>query len=450
MPIDTRLQDVSNGRGQGSSGTGSFVTSLLGMALRKSETDSAHAREAENMVSFKSAVDEMSSATTTEDMLKVQAKWSFLAAKPGGSQVLNAMDNTMNAVAAREAQTSVKQMQVAIAKQQGTIAADMVRRNYDPLKPEDHKPYWMEVEEENLIKETSLLGKDASGLLKLEDYDEFGNLLPGVKGRIKKDAPASQTLLSRERIEGNKLEAAKIRSSANSILADRRMTIAEKGLQLRELGFSLREAEDAIKAAELGYKIEGGPVLPSNPDGVKLTPIERPATTATTTKLQGQSLDGARAISALDDSIKTIQNNPEAFGLRGAVGQVVEKVKGQLNPNDPMDTPISNARQKASIAFADIAKSLRTDSGNMSKYELTKLEQAGSILDWSESPQIALMKQKNLLAVVIGQQLRNLKARNAPVDDTLLKKIDPSEVIGLGQEGLLTEDELRRWHRMKP
>lgn len=179
-------------------------------------------------------------------------------------------------------------------------------------------------------------------------------------------------------------------------------------------------------------------------------PMERPTTTAATTKLQEEAISGGNAMRSLDDAISAIQSHPEAIGVSGIVGSAVERAKGQLNPNSVTDTTITDTRQKASLAFSRVAKGLRVDSGNMSRYELNKLEQAGDVLDWKEAPQTALKKLNNLQAVVIGQQLRNLKARNASVKDDLLRKIDPSEVLGLVSDGLLSKEDAIRWHSLKP
>lgn len=376
---------------------------------------------------------------TAKEMREYMASHSAIAITPAGQRIMGVWDKITMLKEDSEQHSIQRITDLEVAKNRASFVSEMSAEGYNPDIPGDVAAFRAKKSERALRAEAFKQGKDVSGLISQDLFDPSGRFLPGVEDKLLNEAPVSEALRIKE-----------LSSSATGQLALRRIQNEETRLKLQQMGFGLREIDQMIKARELGYEVQGGPQIPTTPEGVSLKPVERPATTATTTKLQGQSLDGARAIAALDDSIKTIQEHPEAFGLRGTVGQLVEKVKGQLNPNDPMDTPISNARQKASIAFADIAKSLRTDSGNMSKYELTKLEQAGSILDWSESPQIALMKQKNLLAVVIGQQLRNLKARNAPVDDNLLRKIDPSELIGLGQDGLLTEDELRRWYRLKP
>lgn len=179
-----------------------------------------------------------------------------------------------------------------------------------------------------------------------------------------------------------------------------------------------------------------------------LTPVARPLTTGALTQSQEESLSANAALTALDDSITATSAHPEAFGVQGKARRIAEQAQGQLNPNTPMETPIADTQQKASIAFARVARSLRPDSGNMSRYELGKLEQAGDVLGAEVSPQEALTKQKNLRAAVIGQELRRLEQRHAEPDANLLRKIPADELSGLLQAGLLTEAQARRWYQI--
>lgn len=171
-------------------------------------------------------------------------------------------------------------------------------------------------------------------------------------------------------------------------------------------------------------------------------------TVATRTKMQEQEFSDSEALRTLGEAIGGIEANPTAIGVRGVVGQAVEKARGQINPNEPLSTPITDTRQKASIAFSRVAPALRVDSGNMSKYELNKLEQAGDVLDPTEAPQTALNKLRNLQAVVVARQLRVLKAQGKPVDDVTLRAIRGEEIAGLLQSGLLSQEDALRLYRI--
>jgi hypothetical protein len=167
--------------------------------------------------------------------------------------------------------------------------------------------------------------------------------------------------------------------------------------------------------------------------------------------MQAQEMSGSEAMQALDSAIKGITANPNAIGIRGKIGGAIEQARGQMSPNEPLATPLTDTRQKASIAFSRIAPALRVDSGNMSKYELNKLEQAGDVLSVEEAPQTALTKLRNLQAVVVARQLRVLKAQGKPIDDSTLRAVDGAEIAGLLQSGLLSqEDALRLYRLTKP
>jgi hypothetical protein len=127
----------------------------------------------------------------------------------------------------------------------------------------------------------------------------------------------------------------------------------------------------------------------------------------------------------------------------------MERASGILNPNAEIQTPVTDTRQKASLAFSRVAKSLRVDSGNMSRYELNKLEQAGDVLSATEAPQTALKKLSNLQDAVVGQQLRRLRFLGQKTPDTVLRKIPDAEIPDLVRDGLLSKEDAMRWHSLK-
>lgn len=172
-------------------------------------------------------------------------------------------------------------------------------------------------------------------------------------------------------------------------------------------------------------------------------------TVATQTRLQEQAMINKEALTTLGGAVDGILATPESIGVRGVFGELIEKVRGQLSPGAAMDTPITDVRQKASIAFSRIAPALRVDSGNMSKYELNKLEQAGDVLSLEEAPQTAVRKLNNLQAVIVGRQLRLLKTQGKIPDEVLLRQIQGEEIAGLIQEGLLSREDAMRLYQLK-
>jgi len=171
-------------------------------------------------------------------------------------------------------------------------------------------------------------------------------------------------------------------------------------------------------------------------------------TTATKSRLQEQSLNNDEALMTLEEAITGIRETPEAIGVRGKVGEFAEKVRGQISPGASMETPITDVRQKASIAFSRLAPALRIDSGNMSRYELNKLEQAGDVLGVNEAPQTALKKLNNLQATVVARELRIRKTQGKAADDALLRRIQGEEIAALLADKLLTKEEALRLYQL--
>lgn len=172
-------------------------------------------------------------------------------------------------------------------------------------------------------------------------------------------------------------------------------------------------------------------------------------TTATATEIQKKSLATDQALSKLNEAITAIQENPDAIGVRGAVGEISEKVKGQLSPSSEGSTRITDTRHKAGMAFVEIAKSLRVDSGNMSRYELSQIEDLGDLRNLSESAQTALSKADNLRNALIGQKLRYLRAESKRPDDAFLRQIPGPEIGALVSENLLSVEDAMRARKLQ-
>lgn len=195
----------------------------------------------------------------------------------------------------------------------------------------------------------------------------------------------------------------------------------------------------------------GAPVAPAPdalaPSTISLKAAERPTSASVTSDLQKKNIEADIALRKLDEAITTINQHPEAFGVRGVVGQAVESIQGQLDPSASAD--VTRAREKAGLAFVEIAKSLRTDSGNMSRYEQNKLAEIGDVRDWKTSPQQALAKFGEIRDALIAKKLRQLKSLSAKPDDSLLRRIPSSEVSGLYSDGLLSKDDALKWYALR-
>lgn len=224
---------------------------------------------------------------------------------------------------------------------------------------------------------------------------------------------------------------------------------------MRNRGLEQREVDLAMRQFKEGMNVEVAPT----PDvatqqwlgqpKVKISAVERPPTVGAATKSQEESLSAEASLAALNDAIAATEAHPEAFGVQGYARRKAEQAYGQLHPNEKMETPIADTQQKATIAFSRVAKSLRPDSGNMSHYELSKLEKAGETLKLEVSPQEALTLQRNLRNVVVAQKLRHLHFQHAEVPENILRAVESSEVLKLVEAGLLTDEEARRWKSLK-
>lgn len=189
------------------------------------------------------------------------------------------------------------------------------------------------------------------------------------------------------------------------------------------------------------------------PDGTKIH--KGPAggdsdlTSGTKGELQKKSLEIDNALSVLDQGLTALQQHPEAAGIVGKGLQLLEQGKGQLFPNAQIDTTITETRHKLGLAFVAIAKGLRVDSGNMSRYELNQLEQLGDLTQLEEAPQTALTKGRNIRNILIGQKLRTDHTLGKPVPDNFLQTIPDAEFVPLFRNGLLTEEEAQRLYNLK-
>lgn len=181
---------------------------------------------------------------------------------------------------------------------------------------------------------------------------------------------------------------------------------------------------------------------------ITLRQVERPATTTTTTTLQKQNIAADQALQKLDTLTETIRATPEAFGLRGVGGELVETIRGQFDPNT--DPKISNAREQAGLAFVELADSLRTDTGNMSRYEQERLKELGDTRTWKDYPARALGKAETIRKAVVAKKLRILKSLKGTPDDQLLRSISTlGDLAGLYSSGLIDEETAKRWHDLK-
>lgn len=255
-----------------------------------------------------------------------------------------------------------------------------------------------------------------------------------------------------------------------------RLLLERRRLQLSGDAQGLRQVDLELKALEQGFKVEGlgntsvgtsdattpdatsapsattTPTTPTTPPAaapprqVTITPVERPPTTGTATDLQKKNVAADLALQKLDTLKDTIQQNPDAFGVRGVGGEIWETLRGQVDPN--LDPRVSNARETAGLAFVELADSLRTDSGNMSLYEQKRLKELGDTRSWSEYPARALGKAETIEKAIVARKLRLVKTLNGKVDDSLLRRISKPELGPLLANGLLTAEDAIRYYRL--
>lgn len=263
-----------------------------------------------------------------------------------------------------------------------------------------------------------------------------------------------------------------------SELAAGRLEVARANSDIARANVGLRGVGTQLRAREAGVEIDNPPTIPPPIsqraprvdafDGVTVTPlqstnapaasaapaptlrtVERPLTTANITALQKADLDADSALVRLDILKRTIKEQPDAFGVVGVGKEFAEILSGIANPN--ADASITKARQEAGLTFVELAESLRTDTGNMSRWEQERLKDLGDTRSWKDNPTRALAKADTIQKLVIGKKLRAMKALRASPDDNFLRQIeDERDVVGLYQSGLLTIEDAKRWKNLAP
>lgn len=186
----------------------------------------------------------------------------------------------------------------------------------------------------------------------------------------------------------------------------------------------------------------------AQPAPITIQQVARPTTPAATTKFQEKSVALDNAIGSLDRVIQDIQENPDAFGLVGAGKSLAEKATGLIDPN--ADSRIRTIRNRADIAFSQTAPGLRVDSGNMSRYELTQLENAAKLTGVTDNPSYAIEKATNIRNAAVAQKLRLDKDLHKPVDPNTLSKVPTDDIPEMVKSRLIDRDGLKElWRQGK-
>lgn len=179
-----------------------------------------------------------------------------------------------------------------------------------------------------------------------------------------------------------------------------------------------------------------------------VTRVQRPPTTAGTTKMQEESRGADMSLRQLVDLRGQIDSHPEAFGIRGAMNKWKEVLAGTIDPK--ADATVTRIRQKAGQTFVSIAKSLRPDVGNMSKFELDRLMELGDLTTLESVPSVAAAKSDELITMQVAKKLRIARDLKEPISDMVLKAIEPADVVDLLDDQLLTEADMLRTINLMP
>lgn len=400
---------------------------------------------------------ELSGLKTSDELFGWIKNNSALAASPIGNRMLNVIGQT----AQRMSQVETESLGYIAAKRMAVEKADlMVKYGLGPDATQDQISTARASENEMsfMTRASKDMDKDVSGLVTPQDFDSNGNWLPGSQQRILKAAPFT---VGRE-------------------LASERADIARANLEIDRAHLGLRGIGTQLRARESGVAIDNLPGVPpplsprQTPrpeafDGVTVTPIpsatnaapapataptlrtvERPLTTANVTALQKSDFEADSALVRLDILKRTIKENPDAFGVVGVGKEFAEILSGITNPN--ADATITKARQEAGLTFVELAESLRTDTGNMSRWEQERLKDLGDTRSWKDNPARALAKAETIQKLVIGKKLRVMKALRASPDDNFLRQLpnNDADIQALYDDGLLSLSDARRWHDLQP
>lgn len=407
---------------------------------------------------------------SAQEIFNWVAKNAALSASPIGRSILSTISENGRRMAAVEADSAGHIAAVQLAKDKAEL---MVEFGLEPGAPPEAfasaRANKREMEFTRMAARD--LGKDVSGLVTSSDFDAYGNWAPGAQQRILKAAPRSEQIQSRQEIAAMREALIGQRSQLDRDLRERKITLDEYNALARNVDRQLRGLSLGVEIQNLpappfgstapiqqapiptqpgapGFEPMAPMIVPPQepPASPTFKPVERPLTTGAAKNFQEDSIKLDGAIAALSRAQKVVQEVPEAFGIGGIGRELFETATGQINPNAP--AKVSKARQEAGLAFVEVADMLRTDSGNMSRYEQERLRELGDIRDWKDYPERAAQKLDSINKMVIAKKIRIAKALKSKIDDNLLRSIPSSEVIGLGSSGLLTEEEAQRWYRL--
>lgn len=157
---------------------------------------------------------------------------------------------------------------------------------------------------------------------------------------------------------------------------------------------------------------EHGYSATQNEDGtVTLTPVARPPTTATTTRLQESFQNWGNMDAALARAEQAVASTPEAFGPLGGVRQGLEVARSILFPGE--EALITGARQTANESAIEVERGLRT-SARGSVFEEKQLAPLAKITGRLDTPDIARKKLEILRVAGAGKAIREAKELHLP------------------------------------
>ena len=422
MAIDTSPSQLQQ---QGAQTLGSNIVNFLGLALRAQEfkaeapqraaqarVTAAHATGLEQQNSIfdnlnkklPDLMQEYGEIKDSKGMFDFNAKYGNLSATPQGAKIMDFLNDTAWKTFEYETKTMEGQIKQAKAKYMGNLAL-----RYPDLDLSNEADF-IEAKRRAAVVESTIGG------LPLESVSiDPATGLPTAKYGLPSTAGVPKLVHLQNERE-----------------------------RLRASGDTQRLAE--IEKAILNEQTETGEVIESTPGGGfrivrgKGIGTAGQLTTGAATVAQTGLQKDLNAISSLDQAIAAAESHPEALGLQGKVRKVGEQIKGQLSPGSAMDTPVTDTQQKLGMAFSSIAQSLKVDS-QLNRDELKMLKDVGDTLDFTEAPQTALNKLKNLRNLSYRNAVRKAKVLNQPTA-TLITAMPRTSLLDLFQSGDLTQAEV--------
>ena len=242
--------------------------------------------------------------------------------------------------------------------------------------------------------------------------------------------------------------------------AERKLALRERAYNQADVRTALSELGLQLRATKEGYLIENMPVTdsapttPTTPGGPantaaprpSLVPIERPLTTQNVTRNQetfSQSATGLKQIQRLQPLINSDTVGPLASFQDIVVDRGLANIFPELVGKDRVKVNVLLSSLSSSVA-----KSLRSDSNIAEPERVSLLEQIPHPNEFFTSPARSFEQLKTIQLGITDRAIRAARNLKQTLPDEFIKNLPDEWILDLHRDNTLTDDEVRRWHRL--